>query len=212
LDAAAVVAQTTAARVGFQGGEAISALFPALVDVRRDILLWVRDRLRGHSMLAYEILTEEKKARDFFQLVQDHLYWEAALLDETAPHRVAIQRRLMPPLDLFSRRGSFIAAVVATEQDNIVGLYLMADQLGMAHVDAGYVVSKCRRRGIGYELLQRSCGYLLECGRRPVYLDIRTVEMVRLVVKLKTALPPDTLLVSVSLDPAAKDLNDDLYQ
>jgi hypothetical protein len=163
-------------------------------------------------MLSYEIMTDEKKARDFFQLVQDHLYWEAAVLDETAPNGVAIQRRPMPQLDLFSRRGSFIAAVVASEQDKIVGLYAMADQLGKAHVDVGYVVSKYRCQGIGYELLQRSCGFLLECGRQPVYLDIRTVEMVRLVVKLKTALPPDTLIVSISLDPAAKDLKDDLYQ
>jgi hypothetical protein len=87
----------------------------------------------------------------------------------------------------------------------------VADHPGNAHVDAGYVVSKCRCRGIGYELLQRSCGFLLECGRWPVNLDIRTVEMDRLVVKLKAALPPDTLIASVSLDPAAKDLKDDLY-
>ena len=163
-------------------------------------------------MVSYGIITDEKNARAFFQLVQDHLYWEEAVLDEAVPDRVAMRRRPMPQFDLFTRRGTFIAAVAATEQDNLVGLYAMVDQLGKAHVDVGYVVSKCRRRGIGFELLQRSCRFLLECGRRPVFLDIRTVEMVRLVVKLKSALPPDTLIVSVALDHAAEDLRDDLYQ
>jgi hypothetical protein len=163
-------------------------------------------------MISYGLWTEEKKARDFFQLVQDHLYWEEAVLDETVPDRVSIKKRSMPTLDLFSRRGTFIAAMCATDQDNVVGVYALTDQSTKAHVDVGYVVSKYRCRGIGYDLLQRSCRFLLECGRRPIYLDVRTVEMVRLVVKLRAELPADSLIVSVSLDPVAKDLKDDLYQ
>jgi ribosomal protein S18 acetylase RimI-like enzyme len=163
-------------------------------------------------MVRYDILTDERKARDFFQLVQDHLYWEEAVVDETAPSRVAIRRRPMPQLDLFSRRGTYIAAITATDEDKMVGLYLLADQTGRAHIDVGYVISKYRRHGIGFELLQRSCTFLLDCGRRPIYLDVRTVEMVRLVVKLQEAVPRGTLIASISLDPVAKDLKDDLYQ
>ncbi len=164
------------------------------------------------SMVSYGTTTEEKVARDFLQLVQDHLYWEEAVSDESAPGGVAIRRRPMPRLDLFSRRGAFVAAVLATDEDKIVGVYALTDQSGKAHVDVGYVVSKYRHRGIGYELLQRSCAYLLESGRRSVYLDVRTVEMVRLVVRLGETLPRDALLVTVSLDPMAKNLRDDLYQ
>jgi hypothetical protein len=144
--------------------------------------------------------------------VQEHLYREEDVPDELAPDRVSRKRRPVPPLDLFARRGTFVAAVVATDEDKIAGLYAMTDQLGKAHVDVGYVVSKFRHRGIGYELLRRSCQFLLDCGRRPIYLDVRTVEMVRLVVKLKDQLPPDTLIASVSLDASAKDLQDDLYE
>jgi ribosomal protein S18 acetylase RimI-like enzyme len=163
-------------------------------------------------MISYTITTDEKQARGFFQLVQDALYLEQAASDETAPSVDATKRRPMPRLDLFAPRGEFIAAVMATEEGNTVGLYLLADQSGKAHVDVGYVVSKCRRRGIGYELLQRSCRYLLDQGRHPIYLDIRTVEMVRLVVKLKDALPPNTLIADVTLDHMIEKLRDDLYQ
>jgi GNAT superfamily N-acetyltransferase len=163
-------------------------------------------------MVTYRIIIEEEQARDFFKLVQDHLYLAETAPDKTPPGNVPLTRHQTPQLDLFCRRGTFIAAVEAMDQDQIVGLYALVDQLGKAHVDAGYVVSKYRRRGIGYELLERSCRFLLDCGRRPIYLDIRTVEMVRLVVKLKEALPPDTLLASISLDPMARDLKDDLYQ
>jgi hypothetical protein len=163
-------------------------------------------------MVSYGIIAEENRARDFFQQVQEHLYREEVARDETAPGRVVHKRRPVPPLDLFARRGTFVAAVVATAEERIVGLYAMTDQLGKAHVDVGYVVSKFRRQGIGYELLRRSCQFLVDCGRRPVYIDIRTVEMVRLVVKLKDELPPDTLIASVALDASAKDLEDDLYE
>jgi hypothetical protein len=36
--------------------------------------------------------------------------------------------------------------------------------------------------------------------------------MVRLVVKLRDELPPETLIASVALDASAKDLKDDLYE
>src|SRR5262245_62067626 len=101
------------------------------------------------AMVRYDILTDERQARAFFQLVQEHLYWEEAVVDETAPNQVAIRRRPMPQLDLFSRRGTFIAAIAASDEGKTVGLYALADHTGKAHIDVGYVVSKYRRHGVG---------------------------------------------------------------
>jgi hypothetical protein len=163
-------------------------------------------------MICYGLTGSEQAARSFLQLVQDHLYWEEAVVDESATDRVAIRRRPMPRLDLFSRRGPFIEAMSASDEGKLVGLYLLSDQGGHAHIDVGYVVSKYRRHGIGYELLVRSYNYLTGRGRREVYIDIRTVEMVRLVVRLGEVVPKGTLIAHVSLDPHARDLKDDLYE
>jgi ribosomal protein S18 acetylase RimI-like enzyme len=148
-------------------------------------------------MVSYGMVTDESVERDFFQRVQEHL--------------ITPDRRPMPPLELFKRRGVFIAAVSATMDNRLVGLYALTDHEGKAHIDVGYVLSKYRRHGIGFELLDRSLRFLCDCGRKPVYLDIRTAEMVRLVLRLRERVPQDTLLASISLDPAAKDLQDDLY-
>jgi hypothetical protein len=154
-------------------------------------------------MLSYGIITDEKTARDFFDLVQDRLY---------RPDPDTRERRLVPRLDMFARRGVFIAAISAYDGDKLVGLYVLTDHVGKAHIDVGYVVSKYRRLGIGYELLDRSFHHLYDCGRRPVFIDIRTVEMVRLVLRLREAVPANALIAAVSLDPSAKNLKDDLYE
>jgi GNAT superfamily N-acetyltransferase len=163
-------------------------------------------------MVTYGIVTDEQQERSFFRLVQQHLYWEQAVIDEKAPNCVAVKRRPMPQLDLFSRRGVFIAAISAVDDGQLVGLYALTDHLGKAHIDVGYVVSKYRCQGIGYELLKRSFQHLYDCGRRPIFIDIRTVEMVRLVLRLRETVPADALLATVSLDSAAKDLMDSLYE
>ena len=164
-------------------------------------------------MISYGIVTDEKAERDFFRLVQEHLCLDESVADESAPNGFTRKRRPMPrQLDLFSRRGVFIAAVSATDGDRLVGLYALTDHVGAAHIDVGYVVSKYRHLGIGYELLCRSFAYLYDCGRRPVFIDIRTAEMVRLVLKLRETVPQDALIASVSLDPFAKNLTDDMYE
>jgi ribosomal protein S18 acetylase RimI-like enzyme len=154
-------------------------------------------------VVSYGIITDEKMARDFFDLVQDHLYRVDSATKE---------RRPLPRLDMFARRGVFIAAISAYDDDKLVGLYVLTDHVGKAHIDAGYVVSKYRRLGIGYELLDRSFRHLYDCGRRPVFIDIRTAEMVRLVLRLREAVPANALIAAVSLDPSAKNLKDDLYE
>jgi hypothetical protein len=164
-------------------------------------------------MISYGIITDEKQERDFFHLVQEHLCREESVADQAAPGGFTVKRTPMPrKLDLFSRRGVFIAAVSATDGDRLVGLYALTDHAGAAHIDVGYVVSKYRRLGIGYELLCRSFCFLHDCGRQPVFIDIRTVEMVRLVLKLRETVPHDALIASVSLDPFARHMADDMYE
>lgn len=157
-------------------------------------------------MVSYGVVADEKAEREFFREVQQHLYRE-----DPSPG-AAPRRQPVPPLELFARRGVFIAAISATVDGHLAGLYALTDHLGKAHIDVGYVLYKYRKHGIGYELLDRSFRYLRDCGRRPVFIDIRTVEMVRLVVRLGQNVPRDELIASVSLDPAAKDLKDDLYE
>jgi hypothetical protein len=147
-------------------------------------------------MVSYGIVTDEKVEREFFRLVQEHL--------------VSPDGQPVPLLNLFARRGVFIAAVSATVDGQIVGLYSLTDHLGKAHIDVGYVLSNYRCHGIGFELLERSFKFLCDCGRKPVYIDIRTAEMTRLVLKLRERVAQDALLASISLDAAAKDLRDDL--
>jgi GNAT superfamily N-acetyltransferase len=164
-------------------------------------------------MVSYHTTTDESIARDFFRRVQDALYWEEAVTDLEATNGFAlVRRRIRFRLDLFSPRGTFIAAVYAEELGNVVGLYSLRELDGKAHVDLGYVVSKYRRHGLGGQLLERACGHLLAQGRQPAYLLVRTREMARLVERLRGTLAPDSLCASVDFDDMARDLKDDLYE
>ncbi len=153
--------------------------------------------------------TDWKVARDFYNLVQANLYYDDLVEDEKTGE-ASIKRPFSPSLDLFTLRDEFLGCVYYKLGDRIAGLYCLTEKDNNGYVDSAYVAHVYRGRGIGFQLLQRACDKLIEMGKTPVCVVVRSAAMDRLLDRL--AYPVGTIRKqNVCYDKFLAELKDHLF-
>jgi ribosomal protein S18 acetylase RimI-like enzyme len=130
--------------------------------------------------ITFEFSTDQNTALSFYKRVKNNILMRAPSEDG---ERLELQRCYYDH-DLFSIRGTFLGCVYAETEGRIAGLFCITQYKGRASVDSGYVASKFRTRGIGAALLKNACDKLIERGKLPIHMIVRSTKMDRLIDRL----------------------------
>jgi GNAT superfamily N-acetyltransferase len=157
-------------------------------------------------METYEFSTDRRVAKSFYDRVKNNVVRLMPSRDPDSPDLV--RQPCFVDLDLFRIKELFLGCVSYAIDGEVAGLICIAERQGKAYVDSGYVADRYRKHGVGSKLLRMACDKLIEIGKTPIYLVVRSKQMDSLVDKLSY---PAGIVQKLDVSNDYDDLHDCLF-